>query len=492
MTRRPDGVPVVRRVVHGALWTGASHVLLFAAGLTKAVILARIIDRELFGLVAGAAVWTSYLGIARLDLRIAAFNSREETEILDTQFLLENLSAAIGFPVAAAAMAVWPALLPPAGWALVFLLLAAAQFEALTSTSVYLVEKRLRQDVMGRLTMASAVMGPVVVLALALGGRPLLALAIDAVWPVLIPRAGAVMFAGWRPRFRWTLTQARTQLRLAWTIWVSSLLSKITFQFDDWLVFNTPRPHPVLWRSTGVAAEAVYDRAYRVAKLPMDLAAGMIAANALAIYAERAARGRDQVADAYRRISWLLAWIISASSAYLFVAADELVYVLGEQWLPMVPLLRLSALFMVGRPLIQNAAQVLLALDRSDDVRRTFAVQAVFLVVVAPFTVIYAGAAGAAVAVSVMSALGLITADRLVARHLGGGLWRRLAAPASAGVAAVGLAWVVAGAVSGATWYIAVVKAAVCAAVFAVALAALDRAAALDAWRTLRRGWTSV
>src|SRR5689334_7852626 len=103
-----DSPPSMARLaVRGALWTGAGQYLFFILGVAKAIVLARLIDRELFGLVAGATVWASYLGVGRLDLRMAALGSREEPEVLDTQFLLENVTAATAFPLTVALRMIW-------------------------------------------------------------------------------------------------------------------------------------------------------------------------------------------------------------------------------------------------------------------------------------------------------------------------------------------------------------------------------------------------
>ena len=50
---------IARLAVRGAIWTSAGQYLFFVFGVAKAIILARLIDRELFGLVAGATVWAS-------------------------------------------------------------------------------------------------------------------------------------------------------------------------------------------------------------------------------------------------------------------------------------------------------------------------------------------------------------------------------------------------------------------------------------------------
>lgn len=490
----PSAAPpsIARQALRGALWTGAGQYLLFAFGIAKAIILARLVGREAFGLLAGATVWTSYLGLARLDLRMAALHSREEPSVLDTQFLLESVSAAMAFPLAVLLMLVWPAALPAAGWGLLFVLLGAAQFDALTSTPTYLVDRRLRQDVTGRLIVATAITGFVVPVAVALTGHPLAALAIDAVWPLLLPRLGAVIYTGWRPGRAWTVAEARRQIRLAATMWSIGMLGKITFQFDDWLVFNLRRPSAVLWRGAGVEPEALYDRAYGISKLPMDMAGGLIASNALAIYTERASHGKETLASAYRRMTWGLAWIVFASGAYLFAAIDELVYILGDAWVPMVPLLRLMMLFIVGRPLFQNCAQVLLAMEHERDVRRASAVQAAFLAVACPPAVYAFGAAGAAGAVSVMSVIGVAISERAVMARLGHSSWSTYGAPAAAAALTIALSAVAGVHVARPLWLAAIVKAGICGVVFGGTLLTFDRRAAVDVWRTARRAWRSA
>jgi len=479
---------LARLATRGALWTGFGHYVTFALGLAKAIILARLIGREYFGLLAGAAVWASYLSFARLDLRLAVLKSREEPETLNTQFLLENASASAGLMVAALLALVWPHLASPTVWWLIFVLLAAAQLEALTSTSVYLTERRLRQDVLGRFTALAAVIGSVVPVLVALGGAALPALLVDAVLPVLIPRLGSLLFTRWRPAFVWDPRQLREQLRLAWTLWSTGLLGKITYQFDDWLVFNLNRPRPVIWLGSGVEPEALYDRAYSLGKLPMDLVAGMIGGNALSLYVESAARGREVLVAVYRQVTWILAWMIFASGTYAFVAADDLVHILGEQWVPMVPLLRLMILFVVGRPLFQNHAQLLLAMRRERDVRAAMAVQAVFILLACPPAVYWFGAAGASVVVSVMSLIGLVIAERRVTRSLGSPTWPLYVVPGSAAIAVLALVAVLGPTLPASIWLSATVKGIVSALGFGTALWLFDRAAALEAWRIVRRG----
>ncbi len=490
-TPSPSRPPLARLATRSALWAGFSQYFLFGLGFVKIILLSRLISVEYFNLIAVASVWASYFTFTRLDLRVAVMSSNEEPAVLNTQFWLETISAALGLILAGVLFLVWPRMVSQRGaWLLIFALLLVIMFETLTSTPMYLLEKRLRQDVLGRLTIFSSLIGFIVPVTLALNGAPLAAVVADSILPVLIVNIGAFLFIRWRPTFTWDRGQAREQLRLGWTILSTGILGRIIFQFDDWLVSNLNRPNLVPWRAAGGdLAEGYYSRAYNTGKMPMDVAAGMIGRIALSLYAEGAARGREVLQKAYRQLTWLLAWIIFASSAVAFVAADEIVMLLlGARWLPMVPLFRLMFLFIVGRPFFQNNAQLLLALRAERDFHRTVVVQAVFMLIACPPAVHWWGAAGASAVVSVMTVIGMVASEWYVIRRLGIAVWRCYLVPASAWVVAIGGLALLAPALPTNLWLSMIVKVLFAAAVFSVALMLFERHSARENWELLRQG----
>lgn len=481
---------MARLATRGALWAGFSQYFLFGLGIFKTVIMFRLVSPQYYGLVAVAGAWASYFSFGRLDLRVAVLRSPEGPRVLNTQYWLENLSVLVGLAVAAALAALWPGLVPAGAWPIIFILLGAGLFETLTSTPLYLTEKRVRQDVLGRLTVLISLVGFIVPVGLALGGAPLAALSMDALLPSLITGAGVALFIRWRPGWTWDGAQARAQLRLGLTLLSTGVLGKIVFQFDDWLVGNWQRPNPVAWLASGVTPEGFYSRAYNAGKMPMDVAAGMIGRVALSLYAEGAARGREVLVAAYRQLTWVLAWIIFASSALAFVVADEVVLLLiGREWQPMVPLFRLMFLFIVGRPLFQNNAQLLLAVHAEDDMRRSLGVQAVFMLIACPPAVYWWGAAGASVVVSAMSVMSLLITERYVMQRLGDAAWRVYLVPAAATALVVAAFALLPPGLLGGPLASLILKSLFTAGVFGAALLLFDRRGAWSAWRTLRQGF---
>lgn len=481
---------LARSVTRGALWTGASQYVLFGLGIVKTVILSRLIGPDLVGLLAGATVWSSYFGFARTELRLAVYTSQEEPEVLNTQFVLENITALASLLVAGLVLLIWPGLVQPATtWPLIFIMLGAGLFETLTSTPVYLVDKRLRQDVMGRITIGASLIGFIVPVLLAVGGAPMTALVVDALLPSIIQRLGAVIFIRWRPSWVWQQAEWRAQLRLAWTMWTTGILGKVTFQFDDWLVFNVNGPRSPVWLGSGVEPEGLYSRAYNIGKMPMDVVAGMIGSIALSVYSEGAARGKEVLQSVYRQMTWLLAWIIFFSSSLAFAAASEITHILlGDYWLPMVPLLQLMFLFIIGRPFFQNNSQLLQAVRQEKDFRWTTFVQAIFLILTCPIAVYFWGAAGASVAVSGMSIVGFVLTERLVTKHLGVAIWPIYIVPGLTGLAVIGLLLVLGSVLPANAWLSAIIKGVISLVAFGGVLILFERQQAKAAWATLRQG----
>jgi PST family polysaccharide transporter len=421
---------------------------------------------------------------------VAVLSSQEEPAVLNAQYWLENASVLAGLLVAGALFLAWPGIVPAASaWPFIFTLMAFGLFESLTSTPLYLLEKRLRQDVLGRLTVLASLVSMLVPIVLAMSGAPAAALAVDAILPALIVNSGSALFARWRPSLAIDRQQVLAQLRLAGTLLSTGLLGKIIFQFDDWLVGNLNRPNPLPWLAAGVEPEGYYSRAYTTGKMPMDIAAGMIGRMALSLYAEGAARGHETLQKAYQQLTWLLAWIIFAASAIAFVAADEVVQLLlGQAWLGMVPLFRLMFLFIVGRPLFQNNAQVLLALRAEKDIHRAVVMQAVFILLACPPAVYGWGAAGASVVVSLMTVIGLVTGEWYVMRRLGIAAWRCYLVPATACAVTIAGAGLLAAGLPGNLWLSLTLKLLVGTGVFGLALLLFEKRRLQEALQVLRQG----
>lgn len=484
MTEPPN--QLAQRTVRGALWTGLSQYWLFALGVAKTVVLARLIEPQYFGILALSQAWMTYLTLLRFDFRTAVITWVEDPAMLAVQFWLEVLLAAAGVVLALLLYLLVPGILfvfgaaqadwLPAVWGVIFVLMALTIVEAVCSTGRYLAERRMLQAAIGKLTVVQSIVGLVVAVWLAWSGYPLAALLVDAALPVLVVGAGAAWVSGWRPQLIWDTAIARRLLALGFTMWTAGLLGKIVFQFDDWLVGTIQRPRLPVWRGSGVLPESFYSRAYTAGKMPMDIFASAISMLALPLYARSEAQGRDMLRRIYRRTTWLLAYLIFFSSAVALTATAEVVQILlGPAWLDTVPLFRLMSLFVLLRPMYQNACQMLLAVGREREMRATVAVQAAFLLLAGPPAVLWQGAAGAAVAVSVMSVIGLAAVEWHVQKELTEAVWPLYLLPAATLAALMLALQGLAPFLPASIWWSAGIKLALCSAAYALAIVTLQR-----------------
>ncbi len=482
---------LTQKAVRGGLWTAISQYWLFAVGLGRVAILSRIIAPEYYGALAVAVPWVTYITFFRFDFRPAVINSEESDVLSHTQFWLENAFALLAFPVAGLVYLLLPAqyALDNNVWAMIIALIALVQFESVYSTSRYLLEKRMRHDVLGRLQIIAGVLWFIVPVLFAWQGYFLTAVFFEFAIPNLVTGIGILIVQPWLPKLRWGKEEARLLLDSGFTMWTNGLLGKIVFQFDDWLVGSFRRTGSTVWLSAGKQPAAFYYRSYSAGKMPMDIFAGMIGAIALPLYSSGAAEGLPTLQSVYRRVTWLLTYMIALSSTYALIATEEvLLILLGDNWGPTVPIFRLMVLFIVGRPMYQNAIQLLLAIKKEKEARYTTFIQAIFLLVACPVAVYFYGAGGAAITISIMTIIGVILAEQMVTQQLEQRYWPMYVIPLIvSALVAIGT-WLINPFLPANILLSATIKGLFCVAVFATAIFAFQRQQALDVYAYIREG----
>lgn len=406
----PPGSALARRVLRGAAYLGAAQYAVIAIGIAKTPILARLVDPAIFGIFFLASTWVSFLNVLRMELREVVISDPEGNQArLVTQFVVEVVTTLAGVLLGLLLYLIVPGIASQAVWQAIFALLALRTFTALTSTPLYILHRDIRQEVITRLTLIGALLGALAGVGVAFLGYPLVSLLVDAAIPVVVLGAGAWLVVGWRPTRAWDPVVARDSLAFGFTLWTNGLLGKITFELDDWLVGNLH----------GNKALGFYGKAYNLAKIPMDVFAGVIGGIALSMYAQSFAAGREVLNRAYTLTTWLLMRIVAWSSVVVLAAAEEIVLImLGPKW-GIVPLLvRLMFLYVLGRPLFQNNAQLLVSVRQEKLMRVSQLVQAVMLVVIGPPLITFWGAEGASVAVSLMMVVGFAVSQWHTGRHV--------------------------------------------------------------------------
>lgn len=136
---------------------------------------------------------------------------------------------------------------------------------------------------------------------------------------------------------------------------------RLIFQRGRWLVssniFNysaTQGDDIIVGRLLGLHNLGFYQLAYRLANLPLTEVAEVLSQVTLPIYS-KISGDTKRLKRAFLKTTFYSTLLGSLAAIFLIVFAQPLIkFLLGERWLPMVPLLRILAVFAVLRSILEN------------------------------------------------------------------------------------------------------------------------------------------
>ncbi len=189
-------------------------------------------------------------------------------------------------------------------------------------------------------------------------------------------------------------------------LWLYNLGRQIAFNYDDLMVGTLAGELPL----------SFYSRAYSYAQMPMGLATGVYAVM-LPTYS-RLRDDRERLSRTVTLMLEIIALVLFPMAMWLaFVAGPLLIFLLGERWAPVVPLLQLLLPFALMRPVLDALTSLPIATGHLH-IRSIAAVveTVVMLVAGTGLTYVY-GAPGAAIAAALVTGVHLITVYVLYLRH---------------------------------------------------------------------------
>ncbi len=424
------------RAVQGSLQSVAASLLTLAFGFTRAVLLARLLLPEHFGVVALALF---YIGLAArlraLSLDLAIIHHRDsDSRFLSTYFTLrlgvDTLAAAILLAGAPLLQRFYPQMgaLREVLWVLV-----AANFMAnLGQVQETFLRKNLAFGALARIdVIASAVMTIV---------APYLAWQGWGVWALVAEHISGVAtrfllswlpYRTWRPRFGWHAPSARKLWRYGKPAWMVTNLFYLLDTFDDFWVGTT----------LGQNALGFYAKAYDFARYPRRVFANPLVTVFMPIFA-RLQTERERLSRAfYRSAHFILRTGFLIAGGFALIMPEFITQVIGEKWLPMLWTFRLLLIYTALDPLMMLVGNLFLALGRPEVLRGAALIQTLFFLPAVALGASLGGINGVALAADGMVLLGLGLLYRRLREVVDFSLWRLAGWPTVAFLiaAAVGL-----------------------------------------------------
>jgi O-antigen/teichoic acid export membrane protein len=339
MTADPTSVPAAGlrdKVMRGLGWVAASQLLMQVSRAGVAVLLARLLTPEQFGVAAIVLVFASLvLVFSDLALGAALVQAKTLTEADRSTAFWTTIAAGVVFCIAGVLLSGPIASLfgEPTVKPLCMALSGSFLITSIAVTHQSLLVREMEFRRLETQTMVSVLIGGAVGVAVALAGK--------GSWAIIAQQLGTAVAASillwvlspWRPRFTFSTASLRQMSAFSLPLVGHRLLFYVHRNADNLLVA----------RFVGTAALGSYQLAYNLMLVPMSRIGGPLQR----VFAPAFARLQDdpeRIAETWARLTRMVASIAIPSLMGLVVVAPDFVsVVLGHEWAQVAPIVQLLA-----------------------------------------------------------------------------------------------------------------------------------------------------
>lgn len=354
-----DNGQIVRKAGRGIFWNFLTYGLSKVGVLLTTSILARLLSKDDFGLVAIAVVAINYLGVVKdLGLGVALIQRREDVDeaantVFTINIMLGFVQSAIVIPFAPLFASYFndPMIIPVLRW-----LGASFAINALGSVHNIWLMRELDYRRKFIPDMGNTVVKAVVSIGLAFGGYGVWSLVFGQILGTLASVILVWIILPWRPRLTLNKKITGSLMKFGASILGGDILG----------VFIDNLDYIIVGRIFGLAQLSVYTLAYRLPEMLVIgnlWVMGGVTFPAFSSIQDHPAEMRRGFLTAVRLIELIIVPICLG----LIIAADPIVRVLfGDQWLEVIPLLRVLAIYAWVYSLGYHIGDIYKAIGRPD------------------------------------------------------------------------------------------------------------------------------
>jgi O-antigen/teichoic acid export membrane protein len=247
------------------------------------------------------------------------------------------------------------------------------------------------------LDLVSDIAGAIATIILAFWLRNVWALVLGTIVWAIVKCLGSYYMHSYRPRLFWDWSLAKSLLNYGKHIFWISIVTFVVTSGDDALV----------GKLLGLTALGFYTMAYNIANVPVSSLAGIIGRISFPAYSILQ-KEPARLSEAFGKVIEAALFILLPLTLLIILLAKDFTLIfLGENWLPMVPVLKILSLLGFFRGLANVFSPIHLAVNRPEIQSKNKTIEIVlFLLLVYPFTVKWGliGASWAVTAVYLVSA----------------------------------------------------------------------------------------
>lgn len=412
------------RAARGGIYMASISFALRPVSMILAIVLARLLVPEDFGLLALAMILVNAANyFTDLGMRPTVVQTREDINKVAHFAFVIVMTASVAFTILAA-LAAGPLaralggdeqLIPVLRWMTLYITL-----DGLWVIPEALLRRRLKFKQLGLSQIPAELSATLIAIPLALAGFGVWSLVIGQLLGQVTRIALLWFFA--RPWFllrpqKWDIRIIKGMFRYGLPSMGSGMTKYAQNQIDTLIV----------GRRLGPASVGIYSKAFQLTTRLADMLTTAVFGNVLFPSYAKMQDDKPRLSRAYLLSNKLVILIITPVAIGLAITAPLLVPVmLGPQWTPMIPIWQIFSLYGLTRPISTNAAPLFSAIGQP---RRNLTASVVLISVMVPALLLLIGpyqATGAALAVGLANVVAMLFNVFQVNQVLPGTAWKTL------------------------------------------------------------------
>lgn len=424
---------IAGKTVQGSLYTGIAAVVTFGLGFVRAVLLARLLLPEHFGVMTLALFFVSLCNIIhRFGLDSAFIYCQDEGEVFKTTYFslrisLSSLRTGILLIAAPILQRLYPQITQLGD---VLITLSIVVFVVgLNMVQITLMCKELAFLSLAVTDVVSSIVMTIV--------APFVAWLGWGVWALVAEHASNTFtrfiftwgpFRRWRPRFGWNRRARELFWQFGKPTWVKTNTDYLLNRFDDFWIGSVLGQTPL----------GYYAKAYNFAGAPYRIFAIPLLKVFVPVFA-RLQQDRERLSQAFSRCVFLLIRLVFLGAGLFALIMPEFIrLVIGEKWLPMLWTFRLLVLYAAFDSFLGLINGLFIALGKPKILRNVTLIQAAFFIPAVIVGAHLAGINGVAIAADGMLLIGVWRMYRPLVETIDVSIWRLLGWPVLALIIALG------------------------------------------------------
>lgn len=393
---------VANRALQSTIFVSISTYLTLGISFITSVVMARLLEPQHFGVVALGSFFLSLFGrIREFGFDYALVHRQDDLKkAYSAHFILQLCVALLTFVIILISS---PFLARFYSTEVVFVLLILSStviLKAASSTQRIALEKELLFKATAVIDIISLIISSSLGIAAAFLGWGLWSLVVSLVTNALFIFLGLWLVRPWKPELIFDKSMIKWFFKFGFFLFIGGITTFVLFQYNDFIIGTY----------LGAAVLGFYSRAFNFASLPTSLVTSVVSKVALPTYS-KLQNDKEKLSQAFSLVLKNIIRISVPLSLLLFLTAhDFILFLIGEKWLPMVPIFQLLIIFSLFRPIFDDTGAFLTAIGKPYLITKYLITQALLLLVLSPILVSLYGVNGAAYALNIVMIVGVLIA----------------------------------------------------------------------------------